>query len=497
MKPILAALALLGLAASAVAQVWKGDVPNAAKVAAMKKAAAKGDPAAMADVAYLSRYCRGGVKHDRKLIYEYSRKSAKAGNAFGMSGLSYCYMQGCGVDADDEEAYRWAKKAADLKHPCGIFRLGCCYEQGHGVAIDRKLMLELYEEADDMGSVNARYAQLCTYYHGIGVEQDRDKALDMANELVREYDWLYAASNIVADYGREKAGRQAFDSALACLSRHAALGHPHAVRILAHYQRDNGMLDDESFLQRIIETARQCDRNSYGNLSAYVEDREYRGYDLPVYATEGTYRDLGILLVARGLNIHTNTGDAWRVIDAHANGGDVFPRNLEAAREIAQWWVLTGRESNKSRIGPYFFHLQMAFIYQKGVSHKVKGFEREDLAVAHAMYGCSTDVACMRWLQYFHRGYFPGFHRDIAKAYVTAKLAHEMKDDYTIKENIVKRIEVQLKEADWKEIKRLQDEGYPTAPKFREEARKLILESGFKLPEENPASGPEAEDLQQ
>jgi basic membrane lipoprotein Med (substrate-binding protein (PBP1-ABC) superfamily) len=103
----------------------------------------------------------------------------------------------------------------------------------------------------------------------------------------------------------------------------------------------------------------------------------------------------------------------------------------------------------------------------------------------------------MRWLQYFNRGFFPGFHRDIAKAYVTAKLAHEMKDDYTINENIVKRIEVQLKEADWKEIKRLQDEGYPTAPKFKEEARKLILASGFKLPEEKPEASPENENLKQ
>lgn len=50
--------------------------------------------------------------------------------------------------------------------------------------------------------------------------------------------------------------------------------------------------------------------------------------------------------------------------------------------------------------------------------------------MAHAVYRCATDAKCMKWLQWFHRGYFPGFHRDIAKAYVTAKLAHEMKDDY-------------------------------------------------------------------
>ena len=69
MNRILAALVLLLVSMPAMAQVWKGEVPDAAKVAAMQKAAAEGDPAAMADVAFLSRYCRGGVKYDPGLIF--------------------------------------------------------------------------------------------------------------------------------------------------------------------------------------------------------------------------------------------------------------------------------------------------------------------------------------------------------------------------------------------------------------------------------------------
>jgi hypothetical protein len=494
MNPILAALALLWVAVPAVAQVWKGEVPDAAKVAALQKAAAKGDPAAMADVAYLSRYCRGGVKHDRKLIYEYSRKSAKAGNAFGMSGLSYCYMQGCGVDADHKEAHRWAEKSADLKHPCGIFRLGVCYEQGYGVAIDRKRMLELYKAADEMGSVNARMGLLVAHYRGHGLKQDRDKALVIANELVSGRDWPFAAINIMTNYRREGAGDEAFESALACVSRHASLGLPDAMHFLVHYQRENGMLDDESFLHRIIAMSRQGELKSFGNLSAYVDHVEYPGYDLPVYATDGTYRDLIILSLARGLDIHCDSGNARRAILAYSNGGDACPQDLGAARAIAQKWVLAGPELTRDIPG---FHMEMAGIYQIGVRDKVEGFDREDLAVAHAIHDCATCSDGMRLLQLFHRGFYPGFQRNIAKAYVTAKLAHEMKDGYTVRENIVKRIEVQLKEADWKEIKRLRDDGYPTASKFRKEARKLILASGFKLPEENPDAGPEAEDLQQ
>ena len=348
-----------------------------------------------------------------------------------MSGLSYCYMQGCGVDADGKEAYRWADKAADLKHPCGIFRLGVCYEMGHGVSIDRKRMLELYQEADEMGSVNARMGLFVAHYHGNGVKQDRDAALVIANELVSGPDWFFAAMNVVTDYGREEAGGDAaFERALACVSRHASLGLPQAIRFQAHYQRENGLLDDEQFIHQIIEAARQGDGVAYRNLSADVENREDAGYNLPVYSKEGTFHDMGILAVARGLNVHTNMKNAWQAIEAYGNGGDVCPRNLGAARDIAQKWLLAGRELTSEYEQ---FHRQMAYLYTMGVRFKVKGFEREDLAVAHAVYRCATDAKCMKWLQWFHRGYFPGFHRDIAKAYVTAKLAHEMKDDYTIR----------------------------------------------------------------
>ena len=489
-----AACCLLLSLAPAMAQVWKGDVPDAAKVAALQKAAAKGNPAAMADVAYLSRYCRGGVKFDPQRIFDYSRRAAKAGNAFGMSGLAYCYMQGCGVDADGQEAYRWAKKAANLKHPCGIYRLGVCHDQGHGISIDRKRMVELYRQAADMGSVNARLGLTIAYLKGLGVKPDPDEAFAMADALVREHDWFFGALAIVVDIGKEAAEKSAYERAVACMTRHAALGLPHAIRGLAHYQRENGLLDDEGFLHQIIEAARMGDSVAYENLSAYVDHREHSGYDLPVYSEAGTFYDLCILPIARGLNIGIRMGAARRAISAYANGGSVCPRDLEAARAIAQSWVLADPALTKGLEG---FHMEMAYLYQMGLQHQVKGFERADLAVAHAVYDCATSSNCMRWLQWFNRGYFPGFQRDIAKAYVTAKLAHDMKDSYTTRENIVKRIEVQLKEADWKEIKRLQDEGYPTAPNFREEAKKTILASGFKLPEQKPESDPVEEDLKQ
>lgn len=90
MNRILAALVWLLVSMPAMAQVWNGEVPDATKVAAMQKAATEGGPAAMADLAFLSRYCRGGVKYDPGLILRNpppNGLSLRDGSAFQSEGL--------------------------------------------------------------------------------------------------------------------------------------------------------------------------------------------------------------------------------------------------------------------------------------------------------------------------------------------------------------------------------------------------------------------------
>ena len=57
--------------------------------------------------------CGKGVEKDDAQAYEWYRKSAEAGNAWGMYLLSECYGNGTGVEMDEKQAQYWKEKAID------------------------------------------------------------------------------------------------------------------------------------------------------------------------------------------------------------------------------------------------------------------------------------------------------------------------------------------------------------------------------------------------
>ena len=244
---------------------------------------------------------------------------------------------------------------------------------------------------------------------------------------------------------------------------------------------------------RSSSAARMGDAVAYRNLSAYVD------HEVPPVTTcrsmprTGTFRDLGILRSP----VAENSGLTWVVpggrSESHANGGDACPRDLEAAKAIAQSWC--SRRRSCERIAG--FHMEMAFIYQMGLQYRVKGFERADLAVAHAVYDCAREfqlheVASMVQPRIFSRlpaGHRQGLRHGEAGARNEGRLHHA---------------------GEHRETHRgaaqgggLEGDQAPSGRWLSHRAevqgggRKVILASGFKLPEENPNPGPDPEMLQQ
>ena len=71
------------------AQAWKGEVhPD---IPALEGKAEEGDPAAMAEFAFHSMRCMGGLKYQPKGIFDYFTRSAVAGNESGKVGLVHYY----------------------------------------------------------------------------------------------------------------------------------------------------------------------------------------------------------------------------------------------------------------------------------------------------------------------------------------------------------------------------------------------------------------------
>ena len=52
-----------------------------------------------------------------------------------MALLGWCYKCGKGVEKDDAQAYEWYRKSAEAGDEWGMGFLGLCYEHGTGVEI--------------------------------------------------------------------------------------------------------------------------------------------------------------------------------------------------------------------------------------------------------------------------------------------------------------------------------------------------------------------------
>ena len=112
-------------------QAWKGEV-NAA-LPALKQKAEQGDPAAMAEYAFHSLRCMGGVKFQPNRIFDLFTQSAEAGNAEGQVGLAHCYCFSVGTMRDVRKAEELIREPFAEGHPVALKVMGYFYFGFHGV----------------------------------------------------------------------------------------------------------------------------------------------------------------------------------------------------------------------------------------------------------------------------------------------------------------------------------------------------------------------------
>ena len=165
-------------------------------VAAVRKAAEKGDAQAQYDLG--SMYAKGvGVAKDAQQAVVWYRKAADQGVAPAQYNVGFMYESGYGVPHDAQQAVLWYRKAADQGLARAQYRLGATYARGLGVAKDAQEALVWYRKAADQGFARAQTALGEAYERGEGVPQDAQQA----------YFWLLLASaggDWVATFDRDR-----------------------------------------------------------------------------------------------------------------------------------------------------------------------------------------------------------------------------------------------------------------------------------------------------
>jgi len=98
---------------------------------------------------------------------------AQEGVPRAQTEVAILYLNGTGVEMDEEEALNWAEQAADQRDPFGQYLFGWMLVNGHGGEADAIAAIPLYEAAANQGLIVAQTAlgNLFTYgAEGIAID---------------------------------------------------------------------------------------------------------------------------------------------------------------------------------------------------------------------------------------------------------------------------------------------------------------------------------------
>ncbi len=91
------------------------------------------------------------VDQDYAKAFEWYQKAAEQGLDMSQNSLAILYLNGYGVERNNEEALKWFQKAADQDYENAYCALGAIYEDGLCGEIDLRKALECFTKAQELG----------------------------------------------------------------------------------------------------------------------------------------------------------------------------------------------------------------------------------------------------------------------------------------------------------------------------------------------------------
>jgi len=110
-----------------------------------------------------------------------------------------CYMYGWGVTQDSTKGYEWIKKSAEQGYAWGQERLGYIYENGEDVEKNCDKAMKLYKLAAEQGFSVAQSSVARLYYNGEGVDKNVKLAFEW-NKQAAHQNYRVAQNALGLDY---------------------------------------------------------------------------------------------------------------------------------------------------------------------------------------------------------------------------------------------------------------------------------------------------------
>ncbi len=167
-------------------------LPTSIGPAALRHAAASGDPDAAFEVA--ARYAEGkGVTQDLKQAFTWYQRAAAQGHASAQFRVAAFHERGVGVAADRERAILWYRRAAEQGHVKAMHNLAVLMAGKGADRADYASAARWFREAAERGLADSQYNLAALYEDGRGV----------AKSLAEAYKWFALAARS-GDRGAEQ-----------------------------------------------------------------------------------------------------------------------------------------------------------------------------------------------------------------------------------------------------------------------------------------------------
>ena len=195
---------------------------------------------------------------------EYFKNAADRGDANGLYNLGMCYMQGLGVQQDDQSAFGRFQSAAEKGHPEAMNNIALFYREGRVVEKNLEMSAKNFEKSARYDNPYGQFNYALALQNGEGVAQDEARAAALLSKSADG-----GCVEAVDAYGEALLnGRGVPENAEAAFKyflRAADAGYPPAMENLSTcYQYGKGVKADgrRSMEWKIRSRAARGDRNA-------------------------------------------------------------------------------------------------------------------------------------------------------------------------------------------------------------------------------------------
>ncbi|MEN8754891.1 MAG: hypothetical protein ABF332_02900 [Akkermansiaceae bacterium] len=450
------------------AQAWKGEIHQ--DLPTLKKKADAGDATAMAEYAFHSLRCMGGLKFQPKLIFDYFTKSAAKGNHDGQVGLAHCYCFNVGTVRNVRRASHLIKEPFARNHPVALKIMGYLY-YGHHDVKKRNLekVREFNRKSAALGCIAAEY-NLGIEYSRKGPDQDMKKAMGIFRQLHEKRIFPMASAELFKTMRSHKIWEDQDDLHRECLERlkeYGDLQERSALLKLGNFYHEAG--DMETAVSYYTQSAHLGDSSAWFELwrqAAYGHHGDDSGI---VWGHEQSIGNMAMRAYERGVFTSRSLSDAgWEITRRSWNKG--YQEKLPRLEKDLLKHVAT-RCSLHDILGRLYLRAQKS----KNPNLMRPGWARNHL-IAHSHHGVNATGELTR--HYFS---LKPTTENLAKGYACALATQKQMKEYW-DQGFWERTEKKMTPEAKKRATRLIADQFPNGDTHRRRAEDFLIKIGHLPP---------------